>query len=213
MPWVLLANDRIIEIESSGTLSLLRLGDEVPAVELHGPQNTGDQRPGILIGYGLNAGLTPQEQSELPPNRLELDELISNVRARGSGLMRGPHFADHYDRHRNLLEAALGRVYPLTTQGEDAFLSDLGQLITDDVLKPIGIATINRGQPMVYIYTATVGSTPLTAVVRPCGEWNTLLRAGTGRDLGLQFQMRFDANFPFPFMQQRSTGGFRRNWL
>lgn len=213
MAWVLLADDRLMEVADSPIVRTLRLGDEVPFTELQASQTKRDMRPGILIGRGPGPGATPaQDQAAYPPNRQELDELVRNVVGLGPRLNRGRHFVGHFQSHRHLLERATGHSYPQTPAGEVLFLRELGQLITAGTLKPVGIATIKKGEPMVYVFQGQGAAAGLTALVTPTGEWVTLLSSGIGMDLGLQFQMRFDHAFPFPFLKQRPKGGFDRTW-
>jgi len=212
MAWVLLADDHLVELPNTGPVVAIRVGDEVPAHLAHGAGGGG--QPGIVVGRGAGPGATPaQDEAAFPPTQPELAEIIRFARDLGSRLTRGVNFAAHFRDHKHLLERATGRTYPANPIGEADFLRELGHLLAAGTLRPVGIATINRGAPMAYVYQGQPGPVALTALVRPSGEWITLLASGTGRDLALQYQMRFDGAFPFPFLQLRPHGGFGREWL
>lgn len=212
MAWVLTADDRLVDLPDSATLQALNIGQEVPANIVHGAANTAGGLPGILVGRGPGPNATPErDQAAFPPTRPELDEIVDYARELGNRLSAGPHFARHFRAHRNLMERTTGGTYHVG-MGEATFLRDLGRLITTGALAPIGIATLNLGAPMTYIFQGQPGKVFLTCVVRPSGEWVTLL-GGTGSLAGaLQFQMRFDRAFPFPFLQLQSHGGMGRAW-
>ena len=159
------------------------------------------------------AGAAPAKDIESHvPNHAELAELVRNVKLLGTRLSRGRSFDSHFRDHRNLLEGALGKSYRQDPAGGAEFLRDLGQLISSGRLKPLGIATIRKNEPMVYVFQGRVGFVDLTAMVRPGGEWVTLLATGIGMTLGLQYQMQFDSPFPFPFLRTRPSGGFGRSF-
>lgn len=200
MGWVLTADDRLIEVSASGMI-----GSEV---------RQAGSVPGILVGRGAGANPTPaQDMAAFVPNTAELSELINNVRRVGSRLTRHPNFANHFTRHKRLLEQAMGTKYANDPGGQDKFLRDLGDLIATNKLSPVGIVTLGKNQPMAFAYRGRVGTADLTAVVFPSGQWNTLLTSGQGKASGFFYQMRFDGNFPFPFMAPNSGGGHARVFL
>lgn len=213
MAWVLAADDQLIELPDSPAVSGLGIGQEIPVHVLYPPAHVAGRHPGILVGRGPGPNPTPQQdQAAFPPTAQELAQIIAYARGLGGQLMRGPHFASHFRNHRNLLERTTGRTYQVGMPDEADFLRDLGRLITTGALAPIGIATLNLGSPMTYIFQGQPGPVLLTCVVRPSGEWVTLL-GGTGSMVAaLQFQMRFDRAFPFPFLQLRQHGGMGRVW-
>ena len=212
MAWVLTANDRLIELPDAAPLLALAIGQEVPVHIVFGPAIAAGQLPGILVGRGPGPKPTPErDQAAYPPTLPELSEIVTYARGLGGHLAPGPHFGDHFRAHRNLMERTTGQTYPVGP-GEAAFLHDLGRLITTGALAPLGIATINRGAPMTYIFQGQPGPVMLTCVVRPNGEWVTLLGGAGSMASALQFQMRFDRVFPFPFLQLRPHGGMGRVW-
>ncbi len=201
MGWVLTADDQLIEVAGAAGV----IGGEV---------SHGGSIPGILVGIGAGASPTPeQDMAAHVPNNAELQQLIRNATNLGSRLSRHRNFATHFSSHKKILEVALGTSYAKDRAGEDAFLRDLGKLIIEGKLKPVGIVTLGKNQPMAFAYQGRVGVAQMTAVVFPSGKWNTLLTSGAGKAAGFFYQMRFDANFPFPFMAPNSSGGSARQFL
>lgn len=199
MPWVLTADDRLMEVEDSLALRALRLGDEVDA----GIVNSPSCLPGILIGKGAPEGSQQEDLDAIPPNSRDFPDLMANVRALGDRLTRGGNFADHFDRHKRLLEGVTKKTYPREPAGEFEFLQDLGKLITSGRLAAEGIVTLKKGHPMMYAYRGRPADKELVAIVRPGGEWVTLMEGGAGLADALRYQMRFDSKFPFPFDETR----------
>jgi len=200
MSWVLTADDRIIEVSKGGVI-----GSEVNHV---------GTVPGIRVGRGAGPNPTPaQDMVAFVPNAAELRELINHVRRVGSALSRHHNFAAHFTRHKRLLERALGTTYANDPSGEEMFLKDLGDLIATNKLSPVGIVTLGKNQRMAFAYQGRVGAVDLTAVVFPSGQWNTLLASGQGKASGFFYQMRFNCNFPFPFLALNSSGGHGRVFL
>ncbi len=201
MGWVLTADDLVIEIpDATGAI-----GTEV----LHG-----GTVPGILVGLGAGPTPTPaQDMAAAVPNKQELQVLIRNASRLGGVLSRHRNFNSHFNSHKKLLENALNTSYSHDRAGEDAFLQDLGKLIAYKKLTPVGIVTLGKNQRMAFAYQGFVNTTPLTAVVFPSGEWNTLLMSYKGKASGFFYQMKFAGNFPFPFMSLNASGGFNRQFL
>ncbi|MCA9069264.1 MAG: hypothetical protein KDA84_10095 [Planctomycetaceae bacterium] len=200
MSWVLTADDHLIEIPGGG-----QLGSEV---------GHGGTVPGIVVGRGAGPNPTPeQDMAAFAPNGAELNELKLHAKRIGSSLSKHRNFASHFASHRGLLERALNKKYQNDMAGQDAFLKDLGQQIALGKLKPVGIVTLGKGQPMAYAFKGLVGAVDLTAVVFPSGQWNTLLSSGQGKASGFFYQMEFDARFPFPFLMANSSGGYSRRFL
>jgi len=183
MSWVLLNDGRIVDWPGTANL-----GD---------PVMTGDPQGGILVGQEGPRG----SPTEFAGNPLEINRLMGNVVAKGSHLGRGDpsKFQQHFKDHRDLLARATGNAYPVSPAGETAFLNELSNLIASRRLQPIGAATLNRGEPIVYVFRGTVGVARLTLIMKPNGDWQTILRSGEGMDLKMRFLMRFDTPHPFTF--------------
>src|SRR5262249_2619587 len=128
MSWVLLADGRIVD-----WTGIAELGD---------PAATGDPRGGIVVGAGGMRGTAP----EYVGNRREVDRLMMNVVVKGSRLSRGDptKFEQHFKDHRDLLIRATGNQYPVSTEGETAFLSELSRQIATGCLRPVGAGTLAK---------------------------------------------------------------------
>lgn len=200
MGWVLTADDQLIEVSTA-------TGRPVGTLVQHG-----GTVPGILVGKG--GGGTPQEDVDaMVPNNAELREMVQFAKKLGNKLSKHSNFARHFNAHKGLLEKALGTTYPKGRNGETAFLKDLGALISNGKLTAVGIVTLGKNQPMAFAFQGRIGTTALTAIVFPNGQWNTLLKSDQGKASGFFYQMRFDANFPFPFLGRNSSGGMSRRYL
>lgn len=183
MSWVLLPNASVVEWPGTAAL-----GDEVA---------TGAGERGLLVGQGGPRG----SETEFAPTRAETQMLANNVVARGSSLTPGDpvKFNEHFRDHRELLEKALNKRYTVDAVGQAAFLRDLSQAISSRRLQLIGAGTLAKGQPLAYIFRGNVGIARLTLVMKPGGQWQTLVRAGEGLDLRVRMLMRFDTPHPFVF--------------
>jgi hypothetical protein len=158
---------------------------------------TGDPHGGIVVGQGG----PPGSPTEFAGNRLEIGQLAASVVAKGSRLGRGDpiKFEQHFKDHRDLVQKAAGTKYPISPAGQTAFLNDLSGFIASRRLQPIGAGTLARGEPIAYVFRGLVGTAGLTLVMKPNGDWQTVLRSGEGLDLRLRFLMRFDTPHPFQF--------------
>jgi hypothetical protein len=183
MSWILLPDGRIVE-----WIGVTQLGDSVA---------TGDPLGGILVGQGG----PPGSPTEFAGNRLEINQLVAKVVAKGSRLGRGDplRFEQHFKDHRDLLIRATGTQYPVSPAGQTSFLNDLSSHIAARRLKAIGACTLAKGQPLVYLFRGPVGLAQLTLIMKPNGDWQTIFRAGEGKDLGLRLLLRFDSPHPFVF--------------
>ena len=170
--------------------------------------------PGILVGRGAGPGATPaQDEAAFPPTRPELDEIIRFARDLGNRLARASTSPATFAITSTCWSGRQAGRIRLNPIGEADFLRELGELLVAARCGPWALRRSTAALPMAYVYQGQPGPVALTALVRPSGEWITLLASGIGRDLALQYQMRFDAAFPFPFLQARPTGGFGRGWL
>jgi hypothetical protein len=183
MSWVLASGGRIVEWSGSAPL-----GNEV---------SIGEPLPGIVVGLAGPRGST----DEFPGEQTELMLLKENIVDQASRLRPGDptKFDQHFKDHRQLLEKAIGKTYPVTPAGKAEFLHDLGRYVASRSLRPMGLGTLAKGQPIVCVFKGSVGTARLTMIVRPGGIWQTLLRSGEGKDLGIVYLLRFDAKHPFVF--------------
>jgi RHS repeat-associated protein len=101
----------------------------------------------------------------------------------GLACTAGKNFKDHFIRHKGLLEGLLGKKYsPWKKGGGDEFLADLDKLIADGRLVHAGDGTLKLGQPVVHVFRGE----GLTAIIKPGGEFVTLLESGKGMDTAIQ---------------------------
>ncbi|MFJ5141589.1 hypothetical protein [Streptomyces sp. NPDC088707] len=98
------------------------------------------------------------------------------------GLTRGASFKEHWKSKKDMLGKFLGKTYPKWKDDEGAeLLSDLFELITSGKVKYVGMGTLKAGQPAAHVFRGS----GLTLIVKPNGEWWTLLQSGAGMDLGI----------------------------
>ncbi|HWB12867.1 MAG TPA: hypothetical protein VG826_26815 [Pirellulales bacterium] len=183
MSWVLASGGRVVEWTGSAPL-----GSEV---------SIGEPLPGIVVGSGGPRG----GQDEFPGDAAEILLLRQNLVDQGSRLRAGDpsKFDQHFKDHRQLLERANGKAYPVTPAGKTEFLHDLGRYVAAHTLQPVGLGTLAKGQPIVCVFKGSVGMARLTMIMRPGGIWQTLIRSGEGMDLKIMYLLRFDAKHPFVF--------------
>lgn len=183
MSWVLTSNGRIVEWTGSGPL-----GSEA---------SFGEPLPGIVVGLAGPRG----SHDEFPGDQAELMLVKDNLVDQASRLGPGDptKFDQHFKDHRQLLEKATGRAYPVNVAGKADFLRDLGTYVRSRSLQLVGLGTLAKGQPIVCVFKGPVGTARLTMIVRPGGIWQTLIRSGEGMDLKIMYLLRFDAKHPFVF--------------
>ncbi|WP_300665655.1 DUF4157 domain-containing protein [Fluviicola sp.] len=95
----------------------------------------------------------------------------------------GKKFKDHFIDKKEYLEEILGTKYPKLKTHTDEFLKDISRLINEDIFTFVGDATLKLGQPIVKIYKGK----GFTLVMKPDGEWVTLLEQGKGMDLAIKY--------------------------
>lgn len=183
MSWVLSCDGRIVEWPGSAPL-----GHEMAI---------GDPQPGVVVGQGGSRG----SANEFPGDEGDIVLLKANVVEQGSRLQQGDpdKFERHFKSHRELLAKAAGKPYPVTPLGKAEFLQDLGRHVASSALQPIGLGTLAKCEPIVFVFKGVLGAARLTMIVRPGGIWQTLLRSGEGMDLKIVYLLQFDANHPFVF--------------
>lgn len=156
----------------------------------------GSARAGDLVGSGADAGIVIAEGDGVS-SRTENSKVIKSAIDKGSRLGRGSlSFDDHFERHRDVLAKANGRTYPLGAQGQASFLADMSALIANRQMTLVGIGKLKIDTELVYVFRGRVGSAGLTIVMKPDGNWLTLLRSGEGLDNNIIFLQRFDVGTP-----------------
>ena len=101
-----------------------------------------------------------------------------SVTSGGTTLTTGKNFKDHFLRHKKLLEEALGTNYRKLKADSPRFLEDIAKIIDNGTVKYIGMGEYKEGFPPAKIYRGN----GMTIIVKPSGEWVTLLKSGTGMD-------------------------------
>ncbi|MGW0364171.1 hypothetical protein [Streptomyces sp. NPDC002990] len=100
-------------------------------------------------------------------------------------ITRGPNLKNHFRDHKGLLENFLGKKYGKwkTDEGQE-FLDDLTKLVlTDKRLKFEGMGTLPRPDADgAYSTKLIFRGEGLTVVLKPTGEFQTLLESGLGMD-------------------------------
>jgi hypothetical protein len=170
-PWILLADGTVVEVFEHEVPAGTRLGE---AITIPGARPTDAPRPGVLIG-------------EIPHRPADIRQIAET--ASSKVLTPGARFIEHFEDHRRLFERAFGESFPATSAGADQFLARLTDLIHSGEFRAVGLATLKKGEPLSYIFRGR----GLTLVMKPSGEWVTLLRSGEGLDLAIEkfFQLRF----------------------
>jgi hypothetical protein len=189
MSWVMLANGRIVEWAGGGPL-----GD---------PANTGDALGGVIVG----AGGPPGSLTEFPGSQAEIQQLALNVIAKATRLAAGDpvKFQQHFKDHRDLVMKAVDKHFPVSPAGEAAFLAELRSRVVARNLQLVGAGTLAKDQPIVYVFRGMVGKARLTLVMKPNGDFQTVIRAGEGLDARMRMLLRFDT--PHPFMPEVGVPG------
>jgi hypothetical protein len=182
-PWVLLADGSIVDVLEHEIPAGTRIGQAVQV-----PAGPGRSRPGILLSAGEELG------------QAEAQALIRHAQSTTIG--PGPNFLSHFQDHRHLLGGVVGRRFPGNPAGHADFLAELNRLTRSGELRPAGLTSIRRGDELVYAFEGSfrrtlrdgqVRTEALTMLMRPDGEWVTLLRSGEGLANTIQrnFRTRF----------------------
>jgi len=182
MRWVLLANGKLVEIPTAMN-------------GLSEPLFTGDHLGGIVVGMGGPRGSV----TEAPGHPSETQQMLNAVFAKATRLAAGNplKFDVHFKDHRDLLIKAVNKPFPISPEGKNAFLLELRNQVVVRNLQPIGAATLAKDQPIVYVLRGNVGTARLTLVMKPNGDFQTIVRSNEGLDLRMIFLMRFDSPHPF----------------
>lgn len=100
----------------------------------------------------------------------------------------GPNMKAHYLKHRALLQKVLNKTYPKWKDDEGAeFLADLFELVKSGRFKFKGMGTLpHPDADGTYPAKLIFRGEGLTMVLKPGGEWQTLLTSGTGMDLRIR---------------------------
>lgn len=186
--WVLLPSGELVSTPNSTPTAMNGLSD---------PVVTEDGISGILVGMGGAQG----SSTEFPGHPSETQQILSAVFSKATRLAEGNSlkFDQHFKDHRDLLIKAVESPFPISPEGKNAFLLELRKQVFHQNLRPIGAATLARDQPIVYVLRGNVGTARLTLVMKPNGDFQTLVRSNEGLDKRIVFLMRFDTSHPYVF--------------
>ena len=95
----------------------------------------------------------------------------------------GKNYKDHFIRHKKLLEQVTGNKYLRFKTHGQKFLDDIAGLINSGKVKFAGQGTVKKGQPVVDVFKGE----GVTILLKPNGEFITILQSGKGMDLAIQF--------------------------
>ena len=106
-----------------------------------------------------------------------------SVTSGGTTLHTGKNFKDHFLRHKKILAEALGTDYKKLKADGPRFLEDIAKIIDNGTVKYEGMGVYKEGFPPAKIYRGN----GMTVIVKPSGEWVTLLESGKGMDNKIKF--------------------------
>ncbi len=182
-PWVLLADGSIVEAAAHEVPAGTRVGE---AIELQRAAGRPAER-GILVAGGEDI------------LRSDAEAILRH--ATSQTMTPGPNFIRHFQDHRHLLEGVVGRKFPGNPVGHADFLAELTRMANSGQFRPIGLTVVREGG-LTYAFEGSfrrllpdgqIRTEALTLLMRPNGEWVTLLRSGGGmaneavRNLRLRF--------------------------
>ncbi|MHB9859387.1 hypothetical protein [Streptomyces sp. YIM S03343] len=90
-------------------------------------------------------------------------------------------FKDHFQRHKKVVEDALGTKYKKLGEDGPRFLSDIRENIKNGTFQLVGKGTLKKGEPEALIYRGR----GVTIVLRENGDFWTALKTGEGLDTAI----------------------------
>ena len=178
-PWVLLADGLIVEA----------LEHEVPA-----GLKTGETFA-LRVGQGQQTALLITRGDDVLGSITDLAAHASSRR-----LTPGRAFVSHFQDHRHLLEGVAGRSFRGGAAGHADFLNELTRMVGAGELRPVGLGSIAKQGELLYAFEGSFrrvlrdGQTrteALMMLMKPDGEFVTLLRAGEGMAARVKSNLRF----------------------
>ncbi|MFE6978877.1 polymorphic toxin-type HINT domain-containing protein [Streptomyces sp. NPDC057682] len=91
-------------------------------------------------------------------------------------------FKDHFQRHKKLIEDALGTKYKKLKEDGPRFRQDIADAIKRGDFQLVGKGTLKKGEPEGLIYRGK----GVTVVLKENGDFWTALKSGEGMDTGIQ---------------------------
>ncbi|MER7729230.1 polymorphic toxin-type HINT domain-containing protein, partial [Streptomyces sp. NPDC096323] len=127
------------------------------------------------VGIGSANTLVHNTDCDLSPEELEA------ARKPGVGEGDPKKFKDHFQRHKKLIEDALGTKYKKLKEDGPQFRQDIADAIKDGTFELVGKGTLKKGEPEGLIYRGK----GVTVVLKENGDFWTALKSGEGMDTGI----------------------------
>lgn len=127
------------------------------------------------VGIGSASALVHNTDCDLSPEELEA------ARKPGVGEGDPKKFKDHFQRHKKLIEDALGTKYKKLKEDGPQFRKDVADAIKDGTFELVGKGTLKKGEPEGLIYRGK----GVTVVLKENGDFWTALKSGEGMDTGI----------------------------
>lgn len=127
------------------------------------------------VGIGSANALVHNTDCDLSPEELEA------ARKPGVGEGDPKKFKDHFQRHKKLIEDALGTKYKKLKEDGPQFRQDIADAIKDGTFELVGKGTLKKGEPEGLIYRGK----GVTVVLKENGDFWTALKSGEGMDTGI----------------------------
>ncbi|MEU3920135.1 Hint domain-containing protein [Streptomyces sp. NPDC029004] len=129
------------------------------------------------VGVGAESALVHNNDGDC----LSADE-IAEARNPTVGEGDPSKFRSHFQRHKKLIEDALGTTYKKLKEDGPRFRQDIQNAIKDGTFELVGKGTLKKGEPEGMIYRGK----GVTIVLRENGDFWTALESGTGLDTAIQ---------------------------
>ncbi|WP_326672116.1 polymorphic toxin-type HINT domain-containing protein [Streptomyces sp. NBC_01257] len=128
------------------------------------------------VGIGSATALVHNNDCDMSPEEVD----AANKPGVGEGDPK--KFKDHFQRHKKLIEDALGTKYKKLKEDGPQFRTDIANAIKDGTFKLVGKGTLKKGEPEGLIYRGK----GVTVVLKENGDFWTALKSGEGMDTGIQ---------------------------
>ena len=163
--------------------------------ERGGIEHTGSVRPQVETGTQstdtgqqveterhTGHGETEKQTAEDFVLEAKKEPINFSVTSGGTTLTTGNNFKDHFLSKKKNLGDYLDTNYRKLGIDSPRFLEDIAKITDDKTVEFIGLGTYKKGVPPANIYRGN----GLTVIVKPSGEWVTLLKSGEGMDTAIK---------------------------
>ncbi|WNI22768.1 polymorphic toxin-type HINT domain-containing protein [Streptomyces sp. ITFR-16] len=127
------------------------------------------------VGIGSVHALVHNNDCDMSP------EEVGAAREPSVGEGDPKKFKDHFQRHKKLVEDALGTKYKKLKEDGPQFRKDIADAIKDGTFELVGKGTLKKGEPEGLIYRGK----GVTIVLKENGDFWTALKTGEGMDTGI----------------------------